>query len=293
VGAHALTRACIIVTAAGCAAPDRPEVLGAGETVIGRAALDRRIVILTSEPALMTADLEARTLRRAPIARRAGDPSLWGLGEDAGVLFSVAEFSDLVRVGLDGSARHAARFQHAMGNLLDTAAGMAGQRAVDSAGTPLAWRVDASAGLSPMPGARRHPLGMSRAEEGALHLLTCSVPPEVVCWLPGSNELLTIDRGQVSPVARIDTVVPIAPARLIAEPASRAIQDAVPTGRGTYVVLFREQPHGEHTVMAEFGARGGRLRVLSAPEPLRLLLGVRNDAIFAITMSGHLKEVPL
>jgi hypothetical protein len=283
-----------MAAAAGCVAPPAgAAAVQSGETIIGRAALDSRIVLLTSEPALITVDLEARTLRRTPIARRAGEPALWGLGESGGELHSIAGFSDLVRLGLDGSARHTARFQHAMGNLIDTAAGMAAQRAVDNPGTPLVWRVDASAGFSPMAGPRRQSLGMSRAEEGALHLLSCSVPPAVVCWLPGSNELLAIDRSQVSPVARIDTVVPIAPARLIAEPASRAIQDAVPTGRGTYVVLFREHAHREHTVMAEFGARGERLRVLAAPEPLRLLLGVRSDVLIAVTVSGHLKEVPL
>lgn len=273
--------------------PAGAAALYAGETVVGRAAVDSHIVLLTSEPALITADLELRTLRRTPIARRAGDPTLWGLGESGGALHSIEGFSDLVRLGFDGSARHTARFQHAMGNLIDTGAGMVAQRAVDSAGTPLVWRVDASAGLSPMAGARRQSLGMSRAEEGALHLLSCSVPPDVVCWLPGSNELLAIDRSQVSPVARIDTVVPIAPVRLIAEPASRAIQDAVPSGRGTYIVLFREHAQREHAVMAEFGAHGERLRVLAAPEPLRLLLGVRGGVIMAVAVSGRLLEVSL
>ncbi|HUF24279.1 MAG TPA: hypothetical protein VMN81_09140 [Vicinamibacterales bacterium] len=294
VGAHALTRVCLAAAAAGCASPPAgAAALSAGDTVAGRAALGSRIALLTSEPALITADLDLRTLRRTPIARRAGEPNLWGLGESGGVLHSIAGFSELVRIAPDGSARHTARFQHAMGNLIDTAAGMAAQRAVDNAGTPLAWHVDTSAGLSPMAGPPRQSLGMSRAEEGALHLLSCSAPPAVVCWLPGSNELLTIDRNQVFPVARIDTVMPIAPARLIAEPSSRAIQDAVPTGRGTYIVLFREYAQREQTVMGEFGARGERLRVLAAPEPLRLLLGVRDGLIVAIARSGRLVGVPL
>lgn len=293
-GAHALTRACMLAAAAGCASPPAgAAALHAGETVIGRAALDSRIVLLTSEPALITADLDLRTLRRTLVARSAGEPSLWGLGESGGVLHSIAGFSDLTRLGPDGSARHRTRFQHAMGNLIDTADGMAVQRAVDNAGAPLLWRVDASAGLSPMTGPRRQALGLSRAEEGALHLLSCSAPPGIVCWLPGSNELLTIDRSQVSPVARLDAVMPIAPARLIGQPSSRAIRDAVPTGRGTYVVLVGEHGRREQTVLVEFGARGERLRVIPAPEPLRLLLGVRGDLIMAITASGLLKEVPL
>ena len=96
-----------MAAAAGCASPpEGAAALHAGERVIGRAALNSLIVLLTSEPALITADLELRTLRRTPIARRAGEPSLWGLGESDGVLHSIAGFSDLVRLGPDGRARH-------------------------------------------------------------------------------------------------------------------------------------------------------------------------------------------
>ncbi|HEX6324255.1 MAG TPA: hypothetical protein VFZ36_11060 [Vicinamibacterales bacterium] len=292
-GARALTRVCLLAAAAGCDAPPHggAALLQAGEVVIGRAALDGRIVLLTTEPALITADLRTRGLQRTAIADRASGPKFWGLGEADGALYTVAGFTDLTRLEPDGSARHTARFQRPIGNLLDTEAGMAAQLAGDNPGGPLAWAVDPSAGMAALRGRLRSSLAMSRAEEGVLHLLTCSAPPRVLCWLPGTNELLTISNTHVSAVARLDTVASIAPARLLARPDQRAIQDALSTDRGTFLVLYRMPDEGDRVIAAEFGASGEQLRILTPAEPLRLLLGVHEDVVLAITTSGQVTEV--
>lgn len=291
-GARALTRACLLAAAAGCAAPpEGTAVLHAGETVIGRAALGDHVVLLTSAPALITADLRARRLHRTVIADQASAPKFWGLGEADGALYTVAGFTDLTRLEPDGSARHTARFQRPIGNLLDTEAGMAAQLAGDNPGAALAWAVDPSAGMTAMRGRLRSSLAMSRAEEGVLHLLTCSAPPRVLCWLPGTHELLTIGSTHVTAVARLETVAPIAPARLLARPDQRAIQDALSTDRGTFLVLYRPSDEGDRVIAAEFGASGEQLRVLRPAEPLRLLLGVHDGVVLGITTSGRVTEV--
>jgi hypothetical protein len=292
VSARALTRASVLAAAAGCASPQAGPPL-AGETIAGRALVDGRVVLLTTAPALITVDLDARTLARTPIPRHASAPALWGLGEAGGALYTIAGFSDLMRVDAGGHVRHAARFNRPMGNLLDTPDGMAAQAAVDSAGTALVWDTDTSARLSAMGGRLRDPLALSRAEESALHLLSCSTPPDVLCWLPGSNELLTIAGNQVSAMARLDTVSPIAPARLIEQPTLRTIQDAISTSPDTLIVLFRRPDEGARLVVGEFDAAGRQRRTLTPAEPLRLLLGVREGRVVALAASGRLTEVPL
>lgn len=291
-GALALTRASMFA-ASGCVATAQDAVVSTSETITGRALANERLVLLTNEPALVTIDLAARTSARTPLTRAGRGSGLWGLGEAAGTLYSISEFVDLVRLGEDGTVHPAARFPQAIGNLIDIREGMATQHAVGEPGAPLAWLTDASAALSAIEGPARQALGLSRAEEGVLHLLSCSIPPRVVCWLPGANQLLSFDGRRLAAAVPLETVARIAPARLLAHPESRAIQDAVATAGGTFVVLYGLSEGSDRRALAEFGADGRRLRTLQPSAPIRLLLKAGRGVLHAIDRNGRLAEVPL
>lgn len=287
------TLAAAIITGAVACSGSGAEVLRDSETVIGRARADGQLVLLTTAPALLTIDERTRTITRTPIQRRSGEPKLWGLGEVGGILYSVAGFTDLMRLDRTGGVHHAARFTRAVGNLFDTPVSMAAQLAVDDVGMPLMFAVDVRAGMWGLKGPGRKPLGLSRAQEGVLQLLTCSAPALVACWLPGSNEPLLLDGNTLRFVRPLSSVASIEPVRLLARPAFRVIRDIVRTERQTLVVLFRDESSGNDGALAEFNEDGQLVRKIQTPEPLRLLLAARAGVLLAITESGVLIEVEL
>lgn len=286
-GALALTRASIALTLAGCGGSAAAPGVSAGETIAGRALVAERIALLTTEPAVVWVDPATRAIGRQPLP--AGESKLWGLGEIDGDLYSVAGFSELVRVRADGRVEPHAAFPQPVGNLIDTAEGMAAQYAVDQAGTALMWRASENGGLTPMHGTARRPLGMSRAEEGVLHVVTCSLPPATICWMPGSNQPLWLDGLELRVGPRLESVSAIEPARLLEQPAARVIHDALRTRDDTLIVLFTGSKGAE---LAEFDRHGKRLRTFAAGEPLRILLAMGEGGIVALARSGRVTEVP-
>lgn len=199
---------------------------------------------------------------------------------------------DLVRLSPDGTRTRAAAFRKPMGNLFDTEDAMAGQIAIDDASMPLAWSIDEAGGMDALAGSVRQSLGASRAEEGVLHLLSCSVPPRVICWLPGSSQLFVLEDDRLEARLELESVASLSPARMLERPESRLIQDALRTEHGTIVAAVRDVPEKPGTTLAEYGAKGRLLRRLSPPAPLRLLVGSRAGTVFAITVSGRLVGVP-
>lgn len=278
----------------GCATPpEAAAVLNETERVVGRAALSDQVVLLTNRPALVMIRPASGGIQRVPIGGRSG-ARLWGLGEAGRALYSIADFSDLVRLTVDASVvrvEQVAQPSPRVGNLLDSATGMIAQHAVDEPGTPMVWELDASGRLSGMRAPRRVSLGLARAEESLLHLLSCSVPPRVVCWLPGSNELLMLDATGLERLATLESVDPVAPAALLAKPETRAIHDAIAVDDERVVVLF----DGDGSAAArigEFGKDGSKIRELRSPVPVRMFVWADARHITAIARSGHLIEVP-
>lgn len=290
-GARALIRAFALLLVAGCQARAGEVVLPAHERVIGRARVGRHAVLLTDAPAMVTIDSASQSISRHVIVRQPGAAKLWGLGEINGALFSIEGFSDLLRVGITGTTQKVSSFDRPMGNLFDTQEGMAGQIAIDAPETPLAWSVDANAKLTPLSGVVRQGFGLSRAEESVVQLMTCSVPPRVLCWLPGSSQLLLLDREGIEGRVDLESVGSVTPARMLGHPEFRVIQDAIATARGTFIVSFREEAGEAKTALAEFGAKGHLLRRFSASHDIRLLLAEREGAMLAISSSGYLIEV--
>ena len=287
VSARALTRVLLAVLGAGCSTVPEGRVIAPREIVIGRAATSDSVVMLTSESALVyvTADHVSRVQLDAPPAK------LWGLGSIGDDLYSIAGFIDLVRLTRDRHVQRIARFERPVANLVDLPDGMAAQPAVDHPGTPLVWRAGVTARLAPIEGATRRSLGLPRAEEGVLHLLSCSASSRIVCWLPGSDEVLALDEHGLRPLARLNDVRRIAPARLIAQPNRRAIYDAVAAG-DSLLVLFDRDGRGE-PALAQFDSGGTLVRWLHTPQRLRLLLDANATTLRAITVAGALVRVPL
>ncbi len=291
----ALTRAFCIAACAGCAAPQAETVVLRGsDRVVGRAALGSQVVILTTEPALVRISPESGEVSRHPIAPqdRSG-PKLWGLGAVDQTLYSVADFKRLVRLEIVPAGFHpriVAPFDHAVGNMIDTPGGMAVQRVVDDAGQPIAAAVNVRGEFETMAAPMRVAMGLARAEEGLMHLLACSVPPRVLCWMPGANVLLAVDDRGIRPVVTLAAVPRIAPGLLIARPTARAIQDALWISDDAVVVLFQD---GEASAsrLGEFDLSGRLRRELAPSEPLRLLVSQGASGILAITPSGRLTKV--
>lgn len=291
-GAHALTRVLVVGGIAACApASDAPIAVRATERIVGRALTADRAVLLTNAPTLVSIPLDSGRPVTTALARDRAASRLWGLGEIDGRLYSVAGFMDLVTLSPQGIVTTTARFGRPIGNLLDTPSGMAGQLAMDDEGGALAWAVDAAAQLRPLPGAVRHALGGSRAEDSVLHLLSCSLPPRVVCWLPGSNQLFAMSAGRLDAAIELESVPWMSPARLLSSPNARVIQDALRLEDGSVLCIFRPAASSDRTALALFAGDGRLLRTLEPRQPLRVLLFSRGKRVVAVAASGQLVEV--
>ena len=260
-----------------------------GEVVIGRAVIADRVVLLTSDSVLVQVDATNR-VNRVPLD--SPPAKLWGLGAAGEHLYSVAGFVDLVRISEQGRVQRIARYERPVANLVDLQAGIGAQPAVDHPGTPLLWSSDEAAHLSPIGGATRRSLSLPRAEEGVLHLLSCSTPARVVCWLPGADDILALDERRLSPVVRLEGVRRVAPARLITQPNRRAIHDAVRTPGGSFIVLFDRDGRGA-PALAEFDSSGTLRRWLGAPARVRFILDCDDARVRVVLTSGRLVEIAL
>ena len=274
---------------AACARAEAGRVVRPGEVVIGRASVADGVVLLTSDSVLVHVDNASRIRR---VTLETPPAKLWGLGSIGEQLYSIAGFVDLVRISSEGRVQRVARYERPVANLVDLPAGIGAQPAVDHPGTPLLWSSDEAAHLSPVGGATRRSLSLPRAEEGVLHLLSCSAPARVVCWLPGSDEVLSLDERGLLPAVRLDTVRRVAPARLITQPNRRAIHDAAQAPGGSFIVLF-DRDGRDAPALAEFESSGKLLRWLESPARVRMILDVGAARLRVILASGRLVEIRL
>lgn len=294
VSALILLLAALAASACASVPPDETLILKTAETVIGRARIGARVVLLTDVPALVSIDLSAAVTTRVRLADVPAPAStLWGLGESGGGLFSVSAFFDLLRVSEDGRVESAGRFERAIGNLFDLEEGMAGQQAAGLAGEPLALRIRPPAVVTPLSSPPRPSLGLSGGDDAIAQLLACSVPPRVVCWLPVDGVLFEESGAGLGRITSLEDLHPVSPASVIANPLERVIDDVVRGEDGEFYVLHRGA--GEDRAARElsvYSPQGRRIRGLTLPEPVRLLLAVMPSRIVAVGASGHLVRVP-
>lgn len=272
-----------------CQAVERPmpSRLRATETIIGRALWQGQDMLLTDAPALIAVDratgsVAYTSIQTSPDVRFAP----WGLAEAGGALFTISGFVRLMRVTPAGSIAEAAMLERPLANLVDLSDGMAAQLSSEPAGSPLVASVTGTGRISPLESPARAALGLTPAEESLLHLIACSTPPRVICWLPNKNQLLAFDNGALVEVAMLEGLEQIPAATLIARLDRRVITDAVASDDGRFVVLH-EGHAGSPQLVTTFDARGRRLASTPAPEPLRLLVASAGSELLAFTREGR------
>lgn len=275
----------------GCGRAVHVDMLRSTETIVGRAARDGQIVLLTDAPALIVIDPAAARLTRQPV-RSSDGASLqpWGLAEDRGSLFTVSRFVDLMKIDIGGSATRAARLDRPVANLLDLESGMAGQYAGEREGAPLAVSVDADGAFAPLRSPARRSFGLSTVEEGILHLLSCSAPPRVVCWLPDHAAIFEAGDAALRLRASLEGVPSVNASEVVSGSARRPIDDVLPAEDGKFLVLHRaDDASGRHAVTM-FDGLGRREGTLRLEEPVRVLLATDADSVLALTKAGALRK---
>lgn len=288
----------MLLTVAGCSAPEAQHAgadapfLMPSETIIGRASWDGRLAVLTSAPALVIVDAAARRTARVQVQSANREVlELWGLGESDGKLYSISRFADLMTIAPDGRASSVARLSRPFANLFDTARGMAGQFAHDEAGRPLAWNVAPDGALTPLDGPPRAAFSLSNAEAGVAHLLSCSTPPRVTCWLPGSAQPLSLMEDVLKAGPPLEGVTAALATSVANGNAPQVIQDAIADeGRG-FLVLHRGAS-GEQAVTL-FDREGRVMLTRRTPERLRMLVSMSRTSVIAVGTSGVFVEVGL
>ena len=248
-------------------------------------------MLLTDAPALIaidrvTGDLVYTSILTLPGVRFAP----WGLAEIGDALFTVSDFRHLTRVTREGSLEEVATLSRPLANLIDLPSGMAAQLSSEAAGSPLLVSLAATGDISPLESPARAAVGLTPAEESLLHLLACSAPPRVVCWLPGENRLLAFADGALVEGAILEGLDPISPAILISQLDRRLIVDVVVTDSGHIVVLHGGH-NGDPQHVTTFDAQGRRVGSAPAPEPLRVLVSAERSEILAISREGRPKRI--
>lgn len=278
---------------AACAPPASGDSLAASETVIGRARWRGNVVLLTDAPALITVDVERVVMTRQPIAGgRMPVSRLWGLAEHEGRLFTISAFDRLVQIDASPMFVEVGKLKRAVLNLVDLPSGMAVQLAGQSAGSPLLVAIDTSGAMAPLSTPLRSALGLTPPEEGLLHLLSCSVPPESICWLPGDVRVFAADGGGLRHLTSLAGLTAPAPAALIAAPERRVIEDAVSQGARGIIVL--RNVSGERAQrLTRYANDGSPTADIVPPDPLRLLVSVSSRGVIAVTRAGSLSIVEM
>lgn len=277
-----------LAVGAACAASETGETIGAAETVIGRARLGDRIVLLTDAPALFAVDVEGMAMTRQALDGSGVAVSrLWGLAAHTGRLFTISAFDTLVEIDPSGKFVEVARLARPVLNLIDLEEGMAVQLASQPAGSPLLSVIEPSGVISAFASPLRTPLGLTPPEEGLLHLLSCSAPPAPICWLPGDVRIFAAEARALVPRYHLKGLSPPDPATLIASPERRVIEDAIlDAAEGLIILRNRADDGGQRLI--HYKADGTSSREIALSEPLRLLVSHSPRGILAVARTGRL-----
>jgi hypothetical protein len=153
-------------------------------------------------------------------------------------------------------------------------------------------RVTATAAASPVGSHLRSSFGLSASEEAIAQLLSCSVPPRVVCWLSSDRVLFDFSDAAFGRTTVLENVHPVAPASVMANPLERVIDDVVGGEGGEFYVLHRGGEAGAARELSIYTSRGRKTGGLSLAEPLRVLVAVLPSRLLAVGASGRLVSVP-
>ena len=283
----------LLLVATACQPAEGPDTvrLRETETIIGRASWRGQDMLLTDAPALLAINRVTGALGRTSIM---ASPDVrfapWGLAEVDDALFTVSGFRRLTRLAPDGSVAEVATLSRPLANLIDLPEGMAAQLSSEPAGSPLLVRLRGSGDISALESPARAAAGLTPAEESLLHLVACSAPPRVICWLPNDNRLLVFAGGALVEGPALEGLDPIPAATLISQLDRRVIVDAMATDDGHFVVLHGGYDESFQHVTT-FDLRGRRVGSAPAPEPLRVLVSSERREILAISRNGHPKRI--
>ncbi|MDQ3169773.1 MAG: hypothetical protein M3Q55_06520 [Acidobacteriota bacterium] len=270
------------------------DALRSTETIVGRAAWNGQIVLLTDARALLVIDpVAALVSRREVVARDGTQLKPWGLAAADGALFTVSGFFDLMRIDAAGNATRAARFERPIANLLNLDDRMAAQYAAGDAGSPLAVQVGPSGRFTPLRSPPRVSFGLSSVEDEVLHLLSCSAPPRVVCWLPHRAALFEMAGTALVAGADLEGFAEADVTQVMSGRTHRLIDDVLADETGNYLVLHRAYDGAGQQALTWFDRLGRRRRTRRLEEPLRLLLAGGGRSALALSRRGVLTTVKL
>lgn len=279
----------------GCTPGTPAAAVRSSETIIGRAAWQGRVVMLTDAPALISIDPAAFALTRTELSAD-GVPAdrLWGLAEQDGRLFTIAAFFTLVEVvTTDGKARlvKVAALQRPVANLIDLDAGMGAQPVDSTAGAPLLETLDLRGRLHPYPSPLRAAIGLTPGEENLMHLLSCSLPPDPVCWLPADPRLFEASEHALTGGPSLSVSMAGDAAQIAALTSRRVFDDILRAADGGFIVLHVEEGGAQR--LSRFGPDGARVTGIAPAEPLRLLVAATAGKVVALTRNGRIAALDL
>ncbi len=274
------------------------------DTIVGRAYVEGRVLLLTDAPALITVDLNRQRAAQTPVSGRGADV-LWGLARlDDGSLWTLAGQRALGRVEPDGR----------ISERIDLSAPHVG---VFSTGRELVYQVldfqppvDALAAGPPGERSRRRwsvlqtrTYRLARASVAALNLISCGSTDtaEIPCWFPDEAAVTLIDSDGRSRHLALPELPVVAPEVLLtSDHPARPVRDVfVAASRDLWVLGSGTpgKPQGLGVpggwLLARYDSSGRLVRRADLPAGARLILHASGDRCVLLAGDGHVVEVRL
>ena len=276
--------------------------IGQAEPIGGRVETPGgRIILLAKGSALVTIDIDARTVSRAQIS--IPDAKCWGLAQlSDGSLWTLEDRNTLAEI--DAAGRLIRRIPLAGPHLGLFSSGP--ELLYEETGVPLPAPVlragpPASRGALPWGGVmmRAFP-DFTPGIRMALNVLKCGVGRhgEMPCWFPDEAALSLIDaHGHVRRV-ELSGLYRVSPETLVAsETPARPVRDVLIDEEGIIWVLSSGRPPDRPTdrpggwVLARYGVNGAAIDQLRLAEPVREILRARAGRAIVLTGDGSIAEL--
>jgi hypothetical protein len=294
----------------GCTPPFNPRaedgevsaIVLPSESIVGRAAGEGRVWLLTAARWLVLVDLRGLRTARVQLSDMNPDEPVWGLGRlHDGSLWTLVGYRSLAE--LDGSGRVVAHVELERPHL-----GIFGWRdrlilqvaGLAPNGPALVWRTRTDNTPRAFGALAIQPLA-TRAETIASHLALCGMSQhaELPCWF--SHEL-RIHRVHWNGVSRVSVASELGltekpPDLGSASMPPRPVRDAYIDRIGDLWLLAitpDEDVEGASagaSQLAHYDAQGKLVGVTRLGEAARLILSARPDAVDLLSVSGHLRTV--
>ncbi len=275
------------------------------DTIIGRAYLDGRVLLLTDAPTLINVDLKGEYAISRPVTGRGAD-ILWGLARlEDGSLWTLAGQRALGRIQPDGGISERIPLASPHVGLFSTGRELVYQ--------VLSFLPPADALVVGPPGeqsrrrrwsglqTRSYPL--ARTSVAALNLISCgsTQTAEIPCWFPdeaavtlvyadGRSRRLTLpELPVVAPEVLLTSDNPARPVRDVFVAASREIWVlGTGTPRETQGLAVRGG-----WLLARYDSDGRMIRRADLPAAVRLILQATGDRCLLLAGDGRVVEVRL